>query len=85
MHYPPGRWVYLKFKKKIYKFPFWFQSCYNQNSQDVERLIKLLPNVKHNRVIPNYNHVDFNYGKRSRKLIYNDIVKFFLSEEASKV
>jgi hypothetical protein len=50
------------------------------NSQDADHLIKLLPNVKHNRIIPNYNHADFNYGKRSRKILYHDVLRYFQSE-----
>jgi lysosomal acid lipase/cholesteryl ester hydrolase len=42
---------------------------------DVENLRELLPNVKTHRSIRNFNHCDFNYGKNTRSILFNDIVK----------
>ncbi|CAG9797859.1 unnamed protein product [Chironomus riparius] len=53
---------------------------YLASRRDTEHLIELLPNVKHNRIIPNYNHADFNYGSRSRKVFFYDVLKFIQSE-----
>lgn len=43
--------------------------------RDVERLKESLANVPKYQVVRNYNHCDFNYGKNSRSLLYEDIVK----------
>ncbi|KAG5674585.1 hypothetical protein PVAND_004539 [Polypedilum vanderplanki] len=53
--------------------------------RDVEHLMKLLKNVKYYRVIPNYNHVDFTYGRRSRKVLYNEILNFINMENSSNI
>ncbi|KAL7041844.1 hypothetical protein ACKWTF_000924 [Chironomus riparius] len=50
------------------------------SGRDIDHLIELLPNVKHNRVIQNYNHADFNYGSRSRGILYYDVLKFMKSD-----
>jgi len=41
---------------------------------DVEHLRDELPNVMQYRIIPNWNHVDFTYGRNSRKVLYLDIL-----------
>ena len=43
--------------------------------KDVDYLESLLPNVKLHKRLPNYSHVDFNYGKNSRKDIFDQILK----------
>jgi lysosomal acid lipase/cholesteryl ester hydrolase len=47
--------------------------------KDTERAVSLLPNVVRYRVVPNFNHVDFTYGKRTRKILYNDVLNSFES------
>lgn len=43
--------------------------------KDVERLVNNLPNAKEFKVIKNFNHLDFTYGKNARKYVYNDILR----------
>lgn len=63
-----------------------FLSKYFNNShlnyfqQDILTLKKKLSNVREFRIISNWNHIDFNYGKNSRIVLYNDIVKSMNSE-----
>lgn len=45
------------------------------SERDVEHLSEVLLNVKKYKVFKNYNHCDFMYGKNSRPLLFNDILK----------
>jgi tRNA U38,U39,U40 pseudouridine synthase TruA len=47
---------------------------------DIEKLRKKLPNVKGYRSIRNFNHCDFNYGKNTRTILSEDIMKTMDSE-----
>lgn len=47
----------------------------NVYSQDVETLRDKLPNMKAYRIMKNWNHVDFVYGKTARTVLYSDILK----------
>jgi len=51
------------------------------SERDVEHLREVLPNVRKYRSFKNYNHCDFNYGKNSRALYQNDILKDMNSEK----
>lgn len=48
--------------------------------KDIEHLRDVLPNVQSYKNFKNYNHCDFNYGKNSRALYQNDILKAMNSE-----
>ena len=61
------------------KFPFLIYTF-----QDVKRLKGHIANVKLLRVIPNWNHSDFSYGKNGRKVLFKDILKAFESFEAQR-
>lgn len=55
-----------------------FASSMNFNIfQSVLRVKLLLPNVQGYRVIQNWNHIDFTYGKNVRKVLYKDFLKSF--------
>lgn len=45
------------------------------SERDIEHLSEVLPNVKKYKVFKNFNHCDFMYGKNSRPLLFNDILK----------
>ncbi|CAO1305917.1 unnamed protein product [Diamesa serratosioi] len=49
-------------------------------TKDVEILKTKLPNIREYQVVNNYNHMDFNYGKNSRTVVYTDILKSFNNE-----
>jgi len=51
------------------------------SERDVEHLREILPNVRKYKSFKNYNHCDFNYGKNSRGLYQNDILKDMNSEK----
>lgn len=42
---------------------------------DIEHLKEVLPNVKVYKSFKNFNHCDFNYGKNTRALLFEDILK----------
>lgn len=53
---------------------------YGQNDvitvpEDVKNLIKILPNVIDDRLIKEFNHVDFIWGKQAPHLVYDKIVE----------
>lgn len=41
---------------------------------DVQYLLDNLPNIVHQRELPNWNHVDFIIGKDAHQLLYTDIL-----------
>lgn len=45
--------------------------------QDIETLRDRLPNVQQYRIMRNWNHLDFTYGKNARKYLYKDILQSF--------
>lgn len=45
------------------------------SEQDVKRLKNALANVRELKSFKNYNHCDFNYGKNSRAVYQNDMLK----------
>lgn len=49
--------------------------------KDIEHLEETLPNVKEYCVIDNWNHGDFVYGMRARKILYQPILEAFESVE----
>jgi lysosomal acid lipase/cholesteryl ester hydrolase len=51
---------------------------------DIENLRERLPNVKGYRSIRNFNHCDFNYGKNTRSILFEDIVKAMDTERRRK-
>lgn len=64
-------YIYFTFQIYISRFLMFIQLY----SKDVEHLKRLLPNLGQYRLISNFNHIDFTYGRNTRKLVYNDIVK----------
>ena len=50
------------------------------NEKDIKDLVKVLPNVKKYQNFKNFNLCDFNYGKNTRKLIFEDILASFNTE-----
>ena len=50
------------------------------SERDIEHLGEVLPNVRRYKSLKNYNHCDFNYGKNSRALYGNDILKAMNSD-----
>lgn len=52
------------------------------SERDIEHLSEVLPNVKKYKVFKNYNHCDFMYGKNSRPLLFNDILKVMRSADS---
>ncbi|KAG5674587.1 hypothetical protein PVAND_004541 [Polypedilum vanderplanki] len=46
------------------------------NRKDSDKLAKILPNVVAKKMIRNYNHFDFVYGRNSHKLLYKQILEF---------
>lgn len=51
------------------------------SERDIEHLREVLPNVRSYKSFKNYNHCDFNYGKNSRSVYQNDILKAMNSEK----
>lgn len=47
---------------------------------DIDHLEKVLPNVRLHKKFKNYNHCDFNYGKNSRTIVYENILKIINAE-----
>lgn len=43
--------------------------------KDVGRLYNTLPNAKDFKIIKNFAHLDFTYGKNARKYVYFDILQ----------
>lgn len=43
--------------------------------RDANRLFSSLPNARDLKVIKNFNHLDFTYGKNARKYVYYDILR----------
>lgn len=43
--------------------------------RDIEHLKEVLPNVVRYKSIKNYNHCDYQYGKNSRKVLFNSILR----------
>lgn len=43
--------------------------------KDIEHLREVLPNVKLYKNFKNFNHCDFNYGKNTRSLLFENILK----------
>lgn len=43
--------------------------------KDVRKLVSHLPNAKEFKIIKNYGHLDFTYGKNARKYVYYDILR----------
>jgi hypothetical protein len=49
--------------------------CFRLTFQkDIETLRGILPNVRRHLSFKNYNHVDFNYGKDARPMLYENIL-----------
>lgn len=48
--------------------------------QDVENLKSKLPNVRDYQIINNYNHLDFDYGKNARSILYSSILESLNNE-----
>lgn len=53
------------------------------SERDIEHLKEVLPNVRKYKAFRNYNHCDFNYGKNSRGLLFEDMLKDMNSERGS--
>lgn len=47
---------------------------------DVQSLREHLPNVKKYKSIRNYNHCDFNYGKNSREILFDELIRTMNAE-----
>lgn len=60
---------------------FLLSSNWSVSLQDVEHLAGILPNVKKFQVIKNWNHVDFTYGRNTRKVLYKGILADMLSAD----
>ncbi|CAG9797862.1 unnamed protein product [Chironomus riparius] len=70
---------YILSNVKIPTYIYRATEDYLSSQKDIDHLINWLPNVKYNRIIPNYNHADFNYGSRSRQVLYYDVLHFLQS------
>jgi hypothetical protein len=68
----------VKVKSQCCYFNLFFLSLTTE--KDADRLREALPNVKRHKSLENYNHVDFNYGKNSRKLFFGDVLKAMNTE-----
>lgn len=59
---------------------FWSESDWLADGIDVkEGLINVLPNIKLNKCLVDFNHFDFIYGLRARKEIYDHIIDIIKS------
>jgi lysosomal acid lipase/cholesteryl ester hydrolase len=47
---------------------------------DIQNLRERLPNIKKYKSFRNFNHCDFNYGKYTRSILYEDILRWIDSE-----
>lgn len=52
--------------------------------KDVGRLHASLPNARDFRVIKNFNHLDFTYGKNARQKVYYDILRAMEDEKSNR-
>lgn len=50
------------------------------SERDIEHLNEILPNVRKYRSFRNFNHADFNYGKNSRSMVFEEIFKAINTE-----
>lgn len=48
--------------------------------KDAEHFREVLPNVKVYKSFKNFNHCDFNYGRNTRALLFEDILKAMNAE-----
>jgi lysosomal acid lipase/cholesteryl ester hydrolase len=79
----PPKYDLNKVKAPIYIYAGGCDMLVSQH--DIENLKEILPNVRKYRVLSNYNHCDFNYGKNSRSILFEGILKSMNLERLDKM
>uniref|UniRef100_A0A0K0EJA2 Lipase n=2 Tax=Strongyloides stercoralis TaxID=6248 RepID=A0A0K0EJA2_STRER len=81
LHYNQTTPPYYDFSKIFNDiYLYWSDSDWLADEIDVqEGLLHVLPNIKLNKHLIDFNHFDFIYGLRARKEIYDDIIEIIKS------